>query len=227
MISASIAGLCDRVLVMYAGRVVEAGAGARHLQDRRSIPIRPGCCARCRGSTRRSVQRLTTIPGQPPNLQRLPPGCAFQRPLRPPCSSSARPQRPPLATFAPGRMQGMPSAGISEQRAAALGRRISRFISASAAAGCRAARRAIAEGRRRRQLRSAARRDARPGRRIRLRQDRRSAAPCCACCPNIDGPRRLARPRISPSSSREAMRLKRAARCRSSSRTRSPRSTRA
>ena len=37
-----IAGLCDRVLVMYAGRVVESGAGAGAVQATRSIPTRAG-----------------------------------------------------------------------------------------------------------------------------------------------------------------------------------------
>ena len=58
-----IAGLCDRVLVMYAGRIVESGAGAATSSSARSIPTPPACCARCRGWTRPRRERLTTIAG--------------------------------------------------------------------------------------------------------------------------------------------------------------------
>ncbi|MBK8478424.1 MAG: ABC transporter ATP-binding protein [Opitutaceae bacterium] len=70
-----VAGLCDRVQVMYAGRIVESAtttelfARPQHPYTRalqRSIPaLQP------KGS------ELFTIPGLPPDLSRLPPGCAF------------------------------------------------------------------------------------------------------------------------------------------------------
>ena len=70
-----VAGLCDRVQVMYAGRIVEMAAttdvfaSPQHPYTRalqRSIPaLQP------KGS------ELFTIPGLPPDLSRLPPGCAF------------------------------------------------------------------------------------------------------------------------------------------------------
>ena len=67
--------LCDRVAVMYAGRIVEEGPTSRvlaapaHPYTRRLIACvpRPGQGAR----------RLTAIPGGPPSVDDLPPGCAF------------------------------------------------------------------------------------------------------------------------------------------------------
>ncbi|HEX3284795.1 MAG TPA: ABC transporter ATP-binding protein [Mycobacterium sp.] len=70
-----VAGLCQRVAVMYAGKIVESGpiddmfADAKH-------PYTQGLLA----STPRldSVERrLTGIPGAPPSMVTPPPGCAF------------------------------------------------------------------------------------------------------------------------------------------------------
>ena len=89
-----VAGLADRVVVMYAGRVVEEGTldeifyGARHpytLGLLRSLPR----LGRARGG------RLSTIPGTPPSLLSLPPGCA----LAPRCAyaiDACREAVPPL-----------------------------------------------------------------------------------------------------------------------------------
>jgi oligopeptide transport system ATP-binding protein len=72
-----IAGLCDRVLVMYAGRVVEAAPVRALFHD----PQHPYTAGLLRSMPRLDEvmhDRLTTISGQPPNLQRLPAGCAFR-----------------------------------------------------------------------------------------------------------------------------------------------------
>jgi len=70
-----VAGLCDRVQVMYAGRIVESAETRmlfrepRHPYTRalqRSIPA-----LQAKGA------ELATIPGLPPDLARLPAGCAF------------------------------------------------------------------------------------------------------------------------------------------------------
>ena len=76
-----IAQLCDRVAVMYAGEVVEAGStrdifhDPRHPYTRRLIECDPG-----RAGTRLRV--LPTIPGELPDLAALPGGCVFRDPLR-------------------------------------------------------------------------------------------------------------------------------------------------
>ena len=73
-----VAGMADRVLVMYAGRPVEIGGGRRHLLPRRGCPtpLGPARLAAARGR-RASRQRLTPIAGTPPSLVNLPPGCPF------------------------------------------------------------------------------------------------------------------------------------------------------
>ena len=46
-----VAGVCDRVAVMYAGKIVEDAAGRRPLRHARPIRTRSGCCGRRREST--------------------------------------------------------------------------------------------------------------------------------------------------------------------------------
>jgi len=72
-----IAGLCDRVMVMYAGRVVEA-APVRDLFKNPQHPYTAGLLRSMPRLDETAHDRLTTIAGQPPNLQRLPTGCAFR-----------------------------------------------------------------------------------------------------------------------------------------------------
>ena len=43
-----VAETCERVIVMYAGRMVEEATGRRAVRAARCIPTRAGCCARCR-----------------------------------------------------------------------------------------------------------------------------------------------------------------------------------
>jgi oligopeptide transport system ATP-binding protein len=71
-----VAGLCDRVMVMYAGRIVETGA-VRDIFHRPQHPYTAGLLASMPRLDESVAERLQTIPGQPPNLQRLGPGCAF------------------------------------------------------------------------------------------------------------------------------------------------------
>lgn len=71
-----VAGLCDRVLVMYAGEVVEYGT-VEQIYYEPAHPYTRGLLA--------SVPRLDrvddtlhAIPGNPPNLLKLPHGCSFR-----------------------------------------------------------------------------------------------------------------------------------------------------
>jgi len=70
-----VAKMCDRLAVMYAGRVVEAGPVSRIF----NAPAHPYTAALLSSIPRMSDdrQRLTAIDGQPPDLAKLPPGCAF------------------------------------------------------------------------------------------------------------------------------------------------------
>ena len=70
-----VAKMCDRVAVMYAGRIVES-AGVRELFNH---PQHPYTVALLNSVPRleREVERLASIEGQPPPLYALPPGCPF------------------------------------------------------------------------------------------------------------------------------------------------------
>ena len=71
-----VARYADRVVVMYAGRVVEA-APARQLYARPRHPYTRGLLASVPRLDGDTDARLVPIPGQPPDLARLPGGCAF------------------------------------------------------------------------------------------------------------------------------------------------------
>ncbi|MNS91627.1 Oligopeptide transport ATP-binding protein OppD [compost metagenome] len=70
------AEIADRVAVMYGGRIVEQGSVADLLR----APRHPYTLALLKGRAHGAMQkgqRLETIPGSPPDLAALPPGCAF------------------------------------------------------------------------------------------------------------------------------------------------------
>ncbi|MEO3427236.1 oligopeptide/dipeptide ABC transporter ATP-binding protein [Pelagibius sp. CAU 1746] len=96
-----VAGLCDRVMVMYAGRVVETG-GVRDIFYRPQHPYSLGLLRSMPRLDEAGVTRLATIPGQPPNLQALPPGCAYQERC-PYVFEACRSQEPALQAAGEGR----------------------------------------------------------------------------------------------------------------------------
>jgi oligopeptide/dipeptide ABC transporter ATP-binding protein len=71
-----VAEVCKNVLVMYGGNMVEYGS-AEQIFDAPKMPYTQGLLASLPRLDTRDRQRLEPIPGQPPNLLRLPPGCAF------------------------------------------------------------------------------------------------------------------------------------------------------
>src|SRR5204863_3093935 len=71
-----VAGVADRVLVMYAGRVVEAGT-VRQVFHRPEHPYTLGLLGSRPRLDRGGGRRLERIPGQPPSPIDVPPGCAF------------------------------------------------------------------------------------------------------------------------------------------------------
>jgi oligopeptide/dipeptide ABC transporter ATP-binding protein len=70
-----VAKMCDRVAVMYAGRIVEHGS-VRDIFNNPSHPYTSALLASV-PSMDRIVDRLFSIEGQPPPLHDLPVGCAF------------------------------------------------------------------------------------------------------------------------------------------------------
>ena len=73
---AVVAGLADRIAVMYAGRVVEAGA-TDDIIDHPQHPYTVGLLGSVPSANRRG-ERLAQIPGMTPNMLDLPKGCAFR-----------------------------------------------------------------------------------------------------------------------------------------------------
>jgi len=85
--------VADRLAVMYAGRFVETGPTATVI-ERPAHPYTAGLLA---STVLGSVQgqRLEAIPGTPPDLSALPPGCAFAPRCRfaeQPCRATVPPE---------------------------------------------------------------------------------------------------------------------------------------
>jgi len=96
-----VAGLCNRVMVMYAGEFCET-AGVGDIFHDPQHPYTRGLVSSIPRLDRAGESRLTAIPGQPPNLQRLPKGCTFQER----CGhvfDRCIAERPALTVFAEGR----------------------------------------------------------------------------------------------------------------------------
>jgi oligopeptide/dipeptide ABC transporter ATP-binding protein len=69
-----VATVCDRVAVMYAGRIVETGP-VDEIFDRPQHPYTQGLLRSVTGD--RDGRRLYSIPGQPPALSEIGAGCSF------------------------------------------------------------------------------------------------------------------------------------------------------
>jgi peptide/nickel transport system ATP-binding protein len=71
-----VAGQADRVLVMYAGKPVEIGT-VDQIYYEPQMPYTLGLLGSLPRLDARRVERLTPIPGSPPSLINLVPGCPF------------------------------------------------------------------------------------------------------------------------------------------------------
>jgi peptide/nickel transport system ATP-binding protein/oligopeptide transport system ATP-binding protein len=73
-----VAQVCDRVMVMYAGRVIESGP-VRDIFHRPQHPYTQALLLSIPKAGRKERgKRLATIPGIVPSLTELPVGCRFQ-----------------------------------------------------------------------------------------------------------------------------------------------------
>jgi oligopeptide/dipeptide ABC transporter ATP-binding protein len=70
-----VAKMCDRVAVMYAGKIVEQG-NVRDIFNQPSHPYTEALLASV-PKLEEDVDRLYSIEGQPPTLHDLPQGCPF------------------------------------------------------------------------------------------------------------------------------------------------------
>jgi oligopeptide/dipeptide ABC transporter ATP-binding protein len=93
-----VAGLCDRVAVMYGGKLVETGPAT----DIFARPGHPYSRGLLRSTPRLDVvlPRLVSIDGAPPNLMSPPPGCPFEE--RCPLAIAACREAMPLMAEHPG-----------------------------------------------------------------------------------------------------------------------------
>ncbi len=94
------AEIADRVAVMYGGRIVEQGT----IADLLRAPRHPYTQALLKGRAHGAMQkgkRLETIPGSPPDLAALPPGCSFAPRCRL-AASQCQAAVPAITAVAPG-----------------------------------------------------------------------------------------------------------------------------
>lgn len=96
-----VAGLADRVAIMYAGKIVEVG----NVNDVYESPAMPYTIGLLRSIPRIDAQsgaRLASITGAPPSPVALPPGCAFS-PRCPAAAEICSSSVPELLEIGPGR----------------------------------------------------------------------------------------------------------------------------
>jgi oligopeptide transport system ATP-binding protein len=96
-----VAGMTERILVMYAGHVFESAPTAE-LFARPANPYTAGLLRSVPDPTCETHSELYQIPGLPPDVARLPPGCPFA----PRCERAeavCREQFPPLVQLTPDR----------------------------------------------------------------------------------------------------------------------------
>jgi peptide/nickel transport system ATP-binding protein len=114
--------VADRIAVMYAGRIVEEGTARELIRT----PRHPYTIALLQGRAHGAMtkgQRLVTIPGSPPDLSKLPTGCAFAER----CAwvqDACRSTQPDAVTLAPGhraRCLRTDATGLALQQAQAAG----------------------------------------------------------------------------------------------------------
>jgi oligopeptide transport system ATP-binding protein len=96
-----VAGLCDKVLVLYGGRVMEQGTAESIFYH----PTHPYTVGLLGAVPRLEAvdQALVAIPGAPPNMARLPPGCPFSERcalVSPICKTTLPPLVPTVANGA-------------------------------------------------------------------------------------------------------------------------------
>jgi len=96
-----VSRICDRVAVMYAGRIVEMGP----VRQLFTAPAHPYTRALLESIPRlgAKIERLAAIDGQPPDLARLPDGCAFA-PRCPHVMDRCRAEAPPEFVVSEGQV---------------------------------------------------------------------------------------------------------------------------
>jgi oligopeptide/dipeptide ABC transporter ATP-binding protein len=93
--------LCERAIVLYAGRIMEVATVDRLFED----PCHPYTAGLAASNPQIASRRarLPQIPGGPPNPASIPPGCPFS-PRCPAAVERCRTEVPPLVAIGDGRL---------------------------------------------------------------------------------------------------------------------------
>jgi peptide/nickel transport system ATP-binding protein len=109
--------VADRIAVMYGGRIIELGPCAKVIR-RPAHPYTQGLLVSRAGHGAAKGGRLIAIPGSPPDLANLPPGCAFA----PRCSQAidaCRKAVPDAVVMEPGHfaccLRAQPAAAVASE----------------------------------------------------------------------------------------------------------------
>jgi oligopeptide/dipeptide ABC transporter ATP-binding protein len=98
-----VASLCTRVIVMYAGRIVEQGP-TRHIFKNPQHPYTWSLLQSIPRIDRSGHRKLLTIAGLPPDLSNPPPGCKFHPRCRFRVDRCAHDPEPPLEEVEPDQL---------------------------------------------------------------------------------------------------------------------------
>jgi peptide/nickel transport system permease protein len=98
---AAVAELCSRIVVMYAGRIVEEAAVSMVVSGTAAHPYTRALVAAVPDMTIDRDLPLATIPGRPPDPRDVGPGCAFA-PRCPHADARCLAERPPLDALGEG-----------------------------------------------------------------------------------------------------------------------------
>ncbi len=122
---ALVASLCSRVIIMYAGRIVEQGP-VEQIFDSPQHPYTWSLLRSVPRVDRALAERLVSIKGLPPDLTRMPPGCKFH-PRCPFREDRCVEEEPALVDVGPGQearcwvlMRNVPEALTQEAKAAEI-----------------------------------------------------------------------------------------------------------
>lgn len=96
-----VAGMCDNICVMYAGRIVERGT-ADEIFDDPKHPYTQGLIKSVPRLDKATKDRLYSIPGQPPNVINLPDCCPFF-PRCDRATDTCKTKYPPVTNLGKGR----------------------------------------------------------------------------------------------------------------------------
>ncbi len=96
-----VAGLADRIAIMYAGKIVEVG-DVNEVYEKPAMPYTIGLLRSIPRIDAESGARLASISGAPPSPVALPPGCAFS-PRCPAAAEVCSSSVPELLEISPGR----------------------------------------------------------------------------------------------------------------------------